>query len=261
MYSTTEKKRKRLSEEEIPSPEQKDFKQTKLTVPSSSLVKVPLLKQDHDIPGLYIAENFITKEQEIEMMKEIDKREWNSELTRRTQHYGYAYNYSSRNVNNSNGQSAPPIPEVFLHTLKNIKELASDLIGSVEFKQVIVNEYKGTNQGISKHVDQCLDFGPFIIIVSLGDDCVMKFHKLERVSEEELVKKSVKRKEVSPSVIVDKLLSRRSLVILSKDARYQYQHEIPKTKTFKVKNKVVKTRTHGYRRVSVTFRSILSDLK
>ncbi|KAF0977821.1 hypothetical protein FDP41_003143 [Naegleria fowleri] len=258
--NVAEKKRKRLEEEKL-SLKQKEFKQTKLTdktnnTPSSSL------KEDVEIPGLYLAENFIDQETETKLMKEIDEREWRSDLTRRTQHYGYAYNYSSRNVNNSNNQtSAPPIPEVFKELLKDIQAVASEQIKSLEFKQVIVNEYKGTSQGISKHVDQCIDFGPVILILSLGDDCVMRFHKLERVIEEELVSKSVKRKEVSPSIVVDKLLPRRSLIILSKDARYQFQHEIPKTKTFKVKNTVVKTRTESYRRVSVTFRSLRSTAK
>jgi hypothetical protein len=41
---------------------------------------------------------FISKEQEKELMAEINERKWNTSLKRRTQHYGYQYSYDKVNT-------------------------------------------------------------------------------------------------------------------------------------------------------------------
>ena len=60
-----------------------------------------------DIEGLNFVENFLTEEEEKNLLVEIDKSEWNNSLSRRTQHYGYVYNYTNKSAN----QKAAPIPE------------------------------------------------------------------------------------------------------------------------------------------------------
>lgn len=218
----------------------------------------------NQVPGLFLFENFITTEEEKQLSNTIDKQPWNNELSRRTQHYGYEYNYTSKSLEQEDSSNVLTTPELFKTLLEKIKEKCPNETKDLDFKQVIVNEYS-QKQGISKHVDHCQAFGPVIVIVSLRETCVMKFHKLEAVDEDQLLKKQVKRKATGD--VIDVVLPRRSLVLMTGDARYQFQHEIPKTVNFKIdsdkildiqKKQFTSSIKRGelYRRVSITFRSI-----
>jgi hypothetical protein len=43
--------------------------------------------------GLTYVENFITNEEERELLEHIDRGQWLFDLKRRVQHYGYKYDY------------------------------------------------------------------------------------------------------------------------------------------------------------------------
>jgi hypothetical protein len=49
-----------------------------------------------EIQGLALIENFLTEDEENTYLKEIDNFEWNNSLSRRTQHYGFVYNYTNK---------------------------------------------------------------------------------------------------------------------------------------------------------------------
>ena len=49
-------------------------------------------------------------------MEDINDRNWNTSLKRRTQHYGYNYSYSHANTI----EKTEPIPEVYLGVKKDI---------------------------------------------------------------------------------------------------------------------------------------------
>lgn len=52
-----------------------------------------------DIPlGLALQRDVITPEKEAEIITWLDSHEWSNELSRRTQHFGYQYNYKGRNL-------------------------------------------------------------------------------------------------------------------------------------------------------------------
>lgn len=46
------------------------------------------------IPGLRLIHDFITEEEEQQMLAEIDQQPWNTLAKRRVQHYGYKFDYS-----------------------------------------------------------------------------------------------------------------------------------------------------------------------
>ena len=60
------------------------------------------------IPGLTIIEDFISEEEEKNLLKYINKQAWLNSLSRRVQHYGYEYDYKSPQL-----KPALPIPEIF----------------------------------------------------------------------------------------------------------------------------------------------------
>jgi alkylated DNA repair dioxygenase AlkB len=162
-------------------------------------------------------EDYITPEEEAYLIHEIDARPWSNVLKRRVQHYGYEYNYKSRNL--VVAESIPRWPIV--------ERIEREFFRP---EQVIINEYL-PGQGISKHIDAD-KFGEPIISLSLGSPCVMTFRQGD--------------------VSQDVLLKPRSLLIMSGESRWKWTHEIPPRKKDKVNGTVVKRE----RRISLTFRRL-----
>lgn len=169
--------------------------------------------------GLVVIYDFITENEEENLLELIDSLEWLDVLKRRVQQYGRSYDYGSKNLG-----SAPSIPQ----EIKNIGEKIP--LFEREPDQVIVNEYK-SGQGISAHTDHYRHFGPVVATLSLGCEVPMIF------------KREGKEKEVK--------LPRRSVAILAGESRSSWTHEIPSRK----KDDGV-TRTT---RVSITYRTVISD--
>lgn len=101
---------------------------------------------------LYLIEDFISKEEEALLIKEIDAREWDNTLSRRVQHYGWRYDYTKRAI--SEDDFLGEIPAFLQNTRDEVlgKEIDKGKV------QVIINEYQ-PGQGISAHVDQPRIFG------------------------------------------------------------------------------------------------------
>ena len=108
--------------------------------------------------------------------------------------------------------------------------------------QLIVNEYVG-NQGISKHVDAESSFAEGIAMISLLESWGMMFRE-----------KAERRK-------VNQLLERRSVAVITGDARYRWTHEIAGRKYELVPQMAngveSRKRVRRKRRLSLTFRKVL----
>jgi hypothetical protein len=57
-----------------------------------------LFKEETNIPGLTYIPNYIPIEYASELIQLIDANTWNLDLKRRTQHYGYQYDYTVRSI-------------------------------------------------------------------------------------------------------------------------------------------------------------------
>lgn len=179
------------------------------------------IKTFKEVPGLYVIENFITKEYEKYLLDIINKQEWSSVLSRRVQHYYRIYNYSRK----LQLTVAPEPPEEIKILSKDIENfIKSELDLDFNTQQIIVNEYK-PGQGIAAHIDRPELFGPIIISLSLGSDCTFSFKK--------------------DSTVLNLNLKKRTLVIMTKESRYSFTHDIPKRST-----------DRNGTRVSITFRTI-----
>lgn len=176
------------------------------------------------IPGFTLLKDVIDEEVENQIVQALDKETWSSSLVRRTQHYGYEYNYRNKGVQ----KKAPEFPKAIRHVSDYLKQ--NNIINA---NQCIVNEYT-IDQGISKHIDSS-DFGPVVVSLSLNADTNFIFRKGDII---ELIE-----------------VPRRSLLILAQEARYNWTHEIPKSKSYMIDgNKVFKD--NDYRRISLTFRTV-----
>ena len=182
-----------------------------------------------DIAGLNYIFDWIAPDIEANLISIIDQQPWMSDLKRRVQHYGYRYDYKARNITR----------DLYLGELPDwLQPLAQKLVEKGLFQaspdQVIINEYL-PGQGISSHIDCIPCFGGTIASLSLCSPCVMDFCKgTEKHS---------------------RMLERRSLLVLSDSARYQWQHGIAGRKTDKHDGEII-SRT---RRLSLTFRNVINQ--
>ena len=157
-------------------------------------------------PGLTIVPEFITEDEETELLSTFNWRDSSKETTlkhRQVQHYGYEFNYSTNDIDPD-----LPLDQKIPHSCQHIAQRAVDTGHmSVVPDQLTVNRYL-PGQGIPPHVDShhcCTDT---ILSLSLGSGVVMTMRC------------------VSTGVTAPLWLARRSLLVLSGEARYSWSHGI-----------------------------------
>ena len=187
---------------------------------------------EHEVPGLVYKPDFITEEEETKLLACIDGAEWSTELQRRVQHYGWRYDYKQRRIDES--MRLGELPEW-------ARELGRRLVNEGLMKdlpdQVIVNEYRG-KQGISRHIDQPRSFAEHVATISLHETWGMVFRR--RGGKEK----------------VEKPIERRSVAVLTGDARYKWTHEIPNRANEPRMEQGKRRRVKRTRRISLTFRTV-----
>ncbi|KAG0598563.1 hypothetical protein M758_12G084100 [Ceratodon purpureus] len=235
-------------------------------------VVVSMSSVDVGIPGLTLYTDFITSEEEQELLDEVDERPWKTLAKRRVQHYGYEFLYKTRNVDLT--QKLGELPSVLEPVLKKISlvpEIRNAKEPTLPFDQLTVNEYP-RGVGLSPHIDTHSAFEGSILSLSLGGPCIMEFRKYINRGDspvddnEDLRDESYGNSEAmngqkddclpnkSVEVIRKALfLPQRSLLILSGEARYAWHHYIPHHKIDNVNGQVL---DRGTRRVSFTFRKV-----
>ena len=180
------------------------------------------------VPGRTLHSNIIPPDYEQSLISWLDTQPWSTTLNRRTQQYGYTYDYVSRIIRPSDNPLHGKVLEL-AEWLNDSQIMVPD--------QCIVNEYN-RDQGIGAHID-LLGFGPRIISLSVGADTNFIF----------------KNYQTKESVTLD--VPSRSILIMDGDARYIWTHEIPKRITITVDGKRM-TKPGDYRRISLTFRTVPS---
>eukprot|EP01122_Echinamoeba_exundans_P013497 TRINITY_DN5902_c0_g2_i1.p1 TRINITY_DN5902_c0_g2~~TRINITY_DN5902_c0_g2_i1.p1 ORF type:complete len:1226 (+),score=223.02 TRINITY_DN5902_c0_g2_i1:308-3679(+) len=185
------------------------------------------------VPGLRYFKNWISPEEEATLLKEINTYPWSSALQRRTQQYGYIYDYGavkSADVSESRLSMGPMMPP----SLQRLADrLFRDKLSPVKADQCIVNEYL-PGQGINPHIDHAASFQDCVVSISLGSDVVMDFRNLKSDEEKHL------------------LLQRRSAIILTGDSRYHWQHGIASREVDQINGQEIRRA----KRVSITFRKV-----
>src|SRR3954449_12142987 len=143
------------------------------------------------IPGLRYLPGYVTPDAERRLAAAIDRRPWDTRWRRRRQPYGAGY---------GPGGDGPPIPG---WGQRLADRLLADGLTPRPFDELLVNEYL-PGQGIAFHRDY-LPFGGTVASLSLLAPCVMDFRQRTTGRRERL------------------LLERRSLLVLSGEARYEWE--------------------------------------
>ena len=223
------------------------------------------------VPGLQVIEDFITEEQEEVLMAVLtgpqapwapDQKNMSKtgSVKRLVQHYGYVFDYETADVLRDRsiaGRSdCPPMPGVVVNAENEGESSGWDVLGKVvdmtrnyrfcphggveksypRLNQLTLNHYK-PGEGIGSHVDTPSAFGDGLLSISLNSGIVMEFRKVGSDT-----KKLV-------------YLPRRSIVLMSGPARYEWEHMIVTRRTDTVDNQV---KPRGLR-VSLTLRTALDQ--
>ena len=180
--------------------------------------------------GIIYKPDFISQQEEIELLKEIDATPWLTDLRRRVQHYGFRYDYKKRAVSESDRiEPLPPWVKPLAERLQDVNYL-----GAMP-DQLIINEYQ-PGQGIAPHIDRDC-FGNRIAAVSLSGDCLLRLHAPDSGDEKDFIEVAVRH---------------RSLMVYTGEGRAKWRHSIAARKSDKQNGKEIK-RT---RRISLTFRTV-----
>ncbi|KAI4488319.1 hypothetical protein M0804_005167 [Polistes exclamans] len=185
-------------------------------------------------PGLKVIEDFISEEEEKSLLNIIDWTEDGPFLSdlkqRKAKHFGYEFQYHSNDVN----PNTPiiPIPEECRFLQGRFKKHEC---GAYDYDQLTINRYL-PGQGIPPHIDSHSPFNNTILSLSLGSTCVMNFKK--------------------ENAKVNVVLPRRSLLVMTDEARYAWMHGISSKHSdlIETPNGIVK-QMRGIR-TSFTFRKV-----
>lgn len=149
-------------------------------------------------PGLLLIEDFITVEEEIDLLKLTDFGAHTLHLKNRSvRHYGYEFQYGHNTIDRN------PLPEGIPNEMLFIfKKLEKS--GLSKPNQLTINHYL-PGQGIPLHVDTHSSFEDGIISLSMGSDILMEFQRPDN--------------KLQTSIN----LPRRSCLIMCGDSRFVFQ--------------------------------------
>ncbi|XP_036414242.1 alkylated DNA repair protein alkB homolog 8 [Colossoma macropomum] len=160
-------------------------------------------------PGLSVLEEFVSVEEEAELLQAVDWTSHTEELTaqkelkhRRVKHYGYEFRYDNNNVDKDKPLPGGLPPECGAVLQKCLSEGHISVLPD----QLTVNQYQ-SGQGIPPHVDTHSPFEDTILSLSLGAKTVMDFRHPD-----------------GRSVAV--VLPSRSLLVMKGESRYLWTHGI-----------------------------------
>lgn len=237
--------------------------------------------EDVVVPGLICIHEFVSEDEENVLIACLTgpNAPWAPEqknfsktgaVKRRVQHYGYVFDYESADVlrNRKDEEEktlCPPMPylpaeswtkeyldnavkegngwDILAAVVEGTRRTEFDVDNEAspgkkrypDINQMTVNVYK-PGQGIGSHIDTESAFCDGLISISLGSNCVMEF----------------KHKDTGVKKLVH--LPPRSLLLMSGDARYIWNHQIVTRMTDCVNGKVLPRKT----RVSLTLRTAIT---
>ena len=201
------------------------------------------------IEGLTLVVGFVTDQEASELLRVIDgdgegegegegegDDAWDQMARRRVKHYGKRFSYVKRTVDLESDASDIPwsIRDTVLDRVASCAGLNRRHGEFESFDQVTVNEYQ-PGVGLSPHVDTHSAFGDTIISLSLHCGAVMVF----------------RRSGQHPRGVY---LPPRSLLIMSGEARWAWEHYIPHRKSDVLTDG--RTVSRWGRRVSLTCRAV-----
>lgn len=183
-----------------------------------------LFSEEPTVPeGLVYQRDFLSADEELEVVDWIDQQPWDHAYARRRQFYGQSYRDPSNYT---------PVPLIFQVFAQRLFDRGLTL---VKADHVLINEYL-PGQGIAAHVDEMPNPESQVVTISLLDNYPMEFVHLESGERYE------------------QWLERRSVAVMSGPSNKDWTHEIVKRKADVIQGGGRRLRK---RRISITYRTKL----
>ncbi|KAJ3144922.1 Alkylated DNA repair protein alkB 8 [Irineochytrium annulatum] len=208
------------------------------------------------VAGLTLIPDFITEEEEVALLADINREEspWVHLSSRKVQHYGIAFDYTSNEFGSDPLATHPRLPawcDPILARLEQHGLLTAT--GPGRPNQLTVNHYP-PGSGIRPHVDTHSSFDGPVVSVSLVSRCVMEFRYLPEPPRNIFGDPDA---EMPPAPIpgfklANVVLPARSAIVMSGDARFGWEHSIRPRASDVIDGRRVERGT----RVSLTFRTV-----
>lgn len=250
-----------------------------------SLMQVALTKQtsDYNVPGLVIVDDIMTEEEEEEIVKELEKKEWVKLSHRQVQHYGYEFIYGKNNINKSNKiGELPSFVQTLNNRLSNIlkknftlnkessekhnaefylfnnnKEANYSHLNINELKKTVINNHDDSFYKKHGEFDQLTinkyssgdGIPPHVDSHSPFNDIYCSISLLSGVAM------TFTKIENGKETVRNFYLKPRSAVFFTNELRYQWEHSISLRKVDLIDN-IIKSRS---KRISLTFRRIRKE--
>lgn len=177
-------------------------------------------------PGVHIIENFISENEELNLINSINSSKWiDSQSGRRKQDFGPKVNFKKRKIKISAFSGLPAYSEMMYHRMKTLEVLKNFL--PVEMCNLEYDPVRGS--AIDPHFDDFWLWGERLVTINMLSDTVMSMNN-----------------EKNPFVEVNIPLPRLSLVILYGEARYDWKHSIKRENILS-------------KRIAITFRELTSE--
>uniref|UniRef100_A0A8R1U197 Fe2OG dioxygenase domain-containing protein n=1 Tax=Onchocerca volvulus TaxID=6282 RepID=A0A8R1U197_ONCVO len=159
------------------------------------------------VPGLHVVSDFLSEEEEVDLIRAIDKTDWvPSQSGRRKQDYGPRVNFKHKKVKMDRFSGMPTYIDVVLNRMNSI---SSDLFGSYQPFELCNLEYNDDRWStIEMHYDDTWIWGDRLICVNLLSKSVLTYANEEK------------------KLIIYVPLPTRTMVCMSDEIRYSWRHAV-----------------------------------
>ncbi|KAG5283934.1 hypothetical protein AALO_G00021170 [Alosa alosa] len=168
------------------------------------------VQESFPFPGVFLCENFVTEEEEKELVSKMDEDIWReSQSGRRKQDFGPKVNFKKRRVRVGGFCGLPSISQKLVAQMNQLPQLNG--FHPVEQCNLDYNPQRGSS--IDPHLDDSWLWGERLVTINLLSDTILTMSLdggCGQLDQEE----------------VKVHLSRRSLVVLYGEARHRWKHAI-----------------------------------
>ncbi|XP_049599248.1 alpha-ketoglutarate-dependent dioxygenase alkB homolog 4 isoform X1 [Syngnathus scovelli] len=164
-------------------------------------------------PGVFLWEDFLSEEEEKELISSMDKDVWNlSQSGRKKQDFGPKVNFKKKKVRFANFSGLPPLSKKLVLRMQQEESLT----GFQPVEQCNLDYQPQRGSAIDPHLDDSWLWGERLVTVNMLSDTVLTM-SLER---------GLPHLGLPGEVNVAVPLPRRSLVMLYGEARHRWKHSI-----------------------------------
>ncbi|CAL8275961.1 unnamed protein product [Arctogadus glacialis] len=175
-------------------------------------------------PGVLLWEDFLSKQEEEELVHEMDKNIWSpSQSGRKKQDFGPKVNFKKRKVRLGSFQGLPAISRPLVERMVQQPILE----GFQPVEQCNLDYHPGRGSSIDPHLDDSWLWGERLVTVNMLSDSVLTMSlPAAQALELRLGSEDTNRDEDDQEIQVAVRLPRRSLLVLYGEARHKWKHAI-----------------------------------